>query len=919
MADVPMLDAQPHIDFGSIDAHFEGLLDPRLIDHCNTEFNNKKYKYNFMDSNMESKNLCKILKYMMIYILTKNNFDYRSELNYTILLREYNTYCINYINQVYSRLEYYKLNINKTIQPIQFDKHPQLDINNDYNNINIICYMKSFNYYLNYIKYIFGEKYLSPIIDKKININLFCDHNTFNYWRENLISIRFVERNIQYEPVYNKIKKLFNYLPLLLLFFNEEDIKDNIFNDEVDFFLKNININIIVSDDKLMSGIGCKRAIINNVMTKKMINKAMTIDDNISGIIEHNYTNSLEDSLVFFVEEQDPSNIPKCGKRNCSEKVINPILIIILYNLIKNDNFSSSIFNKYVILKIDKIKNKDKHLNDTMATLLKSSNPPENLFKLINDIYNIYNIIMNEPSDQSSYKDICDKILNCNKELISRTYTKYDIKIGEIYRMITDLINILKLNTNIYDLYEELKSKIHDKLLMIGIDKGGGMGDEAFKNLGTINKTNKIYKLSLTNHRLNNKVNYNPFCVVFMEDLLYNIMLTSYFPRYGTGIYNKYHLRFIHKKLDDNDDIFPIKINSSENTGNKTYMWLMNLLVLMLYSNVESENINAIYSKYIFETNTNNSEQILQLNYLGDNILKLRTTDTNYGKYQIYHTMLFVLYLFCCTDIFNKIGSNINYIKTYNTIFNIEGKEGSDKPFAINSNISYELIKYNIYNHSYLIKLNNNVTPSNRRSTLSNILNIGTIIPILNSYNNDIYDNYIYHILLNEFIYLNTNEYNNNYLISYNYIHDIIIKFLNSDRSTCDFTNIKMDIGKYKDTEIFFITNDNYYKFDKQLKITNIDGTDIIDKIDFIKSLYEELRKRYPDRYNSFSNESIDNLYKNIIIKHPTELGKRGNSEEEPLIKPRSSKKPRTEKEKYIKYKNKYLALKKEMQALNLI
>jgi hypothetical protein len=131
---------------------------------------------------------------------------------------------------------------------------------NDSYNINIIAYGKSFTYYLEYINFILGKPNISniniPPINitdiPYINITFFCDETTYQHIKEGIKSFE---------------------LP------------------------SNIIIRFVHSSDRLMYGIGAKRAIIQKLMVNNKIDYGMTIDDNIISLHNH-YSPNVPSSVV---------------------------------------------------------------------------------------------------------------------------------------------------------------------------------------------------------------------------------------------------------------------------------------------------------------------------------------------------------------------------------------------------------------------------------------------------------------------------------------------------------------------------------------------------------------------------------------------------------------------------------------------
>ena len=171
-------------------------------------------------------------------------------------------------------------------------------------------------------------------------------------------------------------------------------------------------------------------------------------------------------------------------------------------------------------------------------------------------------------------------------------------------------------NISIYSLYKKLADdwQIKDKLKemnIIGIQKGGGTQDDKLclesddlKKLYCAKPSYSVYKLTLQKpYKIyENNYQYNPFFTRFLEDMVFNAINKNYIQK------SKYYfLRFGHTKPKNNDDIdfddffndhlfesYDDKIKSIEGIEQ---IYLMNIHYLYYYSNLISS--STVYEKLI--------------------------------------------------------------------------------------------------------------------------------------------------------------------------------------------------------------------------------------------------------------------------------------------------------------------------------
>lgn len=343
---------------------------------------------------------------------------------------------------------------------------------NDSYNINIIAYGKSFTYYLEYINFILGKPNISNINILPINITdipyinitFFCDEDTYQHIKKGIKSFE---------------------LP------------------------SNIIIRFVHSSDRLMYGIGAKRAIIQKLMVDNNIDYGMTIDDNIISLHNH-YSSGVP--IEFNTDY-------RCTKRK-----------VLAANLcIRDEDNTKSTFTPVESLPV------------TVSKERLSSNLQANTRKT------------------STRKTITKKTsarIGTRSLTRSRTRSRKIYKTGGMTEKETNK-TILKNNCtqwNIIQLYKYLKNEAPKHWWVVGVAKGDGHPEQPVMSDPKIlfKDTSSVYKLAYMNYKEleKNDIRYNPYHTTFLEDVIFNSHPLLKRNRH-IGVCTKIQLRFAHPWKDN--------------------------------------------------------------------------------------------------------------------------------------------------------------------------------------------------------------------------------------------------------------------------------------------------------------------------------------------------------------------------------
>ena len=528
---------------------------------------------------------------------------------------------------------------------------------NDSYNINIIAYGKSFEYYLKYINFILGKPNITniniPPINitdiPYINITFFCDENT-------------------YQHIKNGIKTF--ELP------------------------SNIIIRFVHSSDRLMYGIGAKRAIIQKLMVDNMIDYGMTIDDNIISL--HNHYSS--DVPIEFETNSE------CRKR-----------YVLAEKLCDRDEDNTK--TKFTPVESEPVTISKERLSVQDSTRKTSTRS--------NTRSGTRNSTRSSTRTRKNYKTggmggyftkgEKKEILNEKKEKLNEKKEK----LNEKKEKLNEKKEILKDCTqwNIIQLYTYLKNEAPKDWWVVGVAKGDGYPDEStMRNSKIFINTTSVYKLAYMNYKEleKNKIRYNPYHTTFLEDVIFNShpSLTNHI-----GVCSKIQLRFAHPFVNGNYST--MDYNDCYDSDPDFYKGPTVFKPVFFIKYLE-ELKNKGYRLDGYESKTKKYIKI------GTDLIS-----TGSGKYSYFHFIVILLYMMKHTspDILLGIAKNTpNFFKgllDYKIlqVVNCERlKEGEKYPFKFNDDWEKKLLNLLKLEKKYLQSATISTTDSNEYTNTLNEL-----------------------------------------------------------------------------------------------------------------------------------------------------------------------------------------------------
>lgn len=357
---------------------------------------------------------------------------------------------------------------------------------NDSYNINIIAYGKSFTYYLEYINFILGKPNISniniPPINitdiPYINITFFCDEDTYQHIKKGIKSFE---------------------LP------------------------SNIIIRFVHSSDRLMYGIGAKRAIIQKLMVDNKIDYGMTIDDNILSL--HNHYSS--DVPIEFNTDD------RCTKRN-----------ILAANLcLRDEDNTKSTFTPVESIPVTVSKERLSLQANTRKISTRGSTRKTSTRKTITK----------KTSARIGTRSLTRSRTRSRKIYKTGGMTEKEKEKQEKKRKNKEILTNNCTQWNIIQLYKYLKDEAPKHWWVVGVAKGDGYPDEKTMTKPKIFKdASSVYKLAYMNYKEleKNGIRYNPYHTTFLEDVIFNSH-PSLKEKHRIGICTKIQLRFAHPWKDN--------------------------------------------------------------------------------------------------------------------------------------------------------------------------------------------------------------------------------------------------------------------------------------------------------------------------------------------------------------------------------
>jgi hypothetical protein len=481
-------------------------------------------------------------------------------------LEKYDIYIKSYVAKIFKDCKFYKLIyfdfdnedliFYKTTIDKEIENFRNIEGKKTYN-FNIICYGKSLYYLLKYIYFIVVDRKLK---NNRFNFILYCDDNSFNIYKDNLESLK-KENLTSLIDFANMLTEYKTFSQMLNRLYDKEKIKNCYFELGK---LKELGVNIyfMVSNNYLMRGIGCKRAIMNCTnfyISMKTNHKekylSMHLDDNITAIVDRfKCTEAATSRNKHCIIPKCISATSECEGVYCQCKCD---------NLLDSDDTEKQVFNPFTL---KHIKLKDfctNHLKDACTGVF-SKDPKEG--------GGGGKIVRQAPKSIPNTSEQHGKRISTDKErqadaraasAAARRAAEPKRDVGEQDKKDAEKKNCLSNPefgcevisiTKLYKLF--ILNYVDNKYNIIGVKRDH---NNVKNNEATIHDSQSIYKLSL--HKSYNLYKdgfqYNPFFTRFAEDTLFNFVNGN-----TTGLTNVFYLRFAHqpvcsqKTYENHEDYF---------------------------------------------------------------------------------------------------------------------------------------------------------------------------------------------------------------------------------------------------------------------------------------------------------------------------------------------------------------------------
>ena len=900
------------------------------INHILNNINNKKYiiffnyEQNKDDLLMIFSYINRIFDYMIILNEYTYNFLYENIKN-TDNLENFNFNSIFYIpyqidipifssNDMYNISDFIKnTNINDII-----------NFNNTYNdnNINLLHNVFNNDFITNKLnKYICNENYNSICIitNNKINDEII---NTSNFIKSKIknfkqICLFTIDENIDFNYLYTNLNSFDAFFFDNKLVFNNDDIKNNNITNSIIYYAinngkiifsnidykNNIIININKNNNNDFTYIKLKLFIQNLVLyylyniDNLTINFNNYIDKNKNLNIVNYFTNSIDFKLFNAdkFEEVIQKNLNFINN-NCYYTINYINILANILNLYKTKYNELYSYNKYNIINnnlnyiFNNICNFDNFINistdDSVSFVNDSVNVVDDNASVVNDnTDNKYNLLVkklknnnlnnNNLDELLQFSDICNKILNLNKNVydddIKYTYNefkKYLIKIAKSYNrpdIFRYLIYILLIN-NEYDLiktlinnndFKKYDTSFLNLILQYFYFNTNTTNDNEFNYQNLFKSyyedhTNKIknFKLALIKNNKNIN-NWNFYQLYFNDYLIYNTYYASSYYDLMRNYYIKYY------NINNTKKYNKIYLKSCKNKFKSSYQFSS------LYTK------NTLNNKYVYKSfnfnkyNTDKKTIIDKLNSkINIGIISLNFNSSYAGK--------------LIRGFINNLDRNIFSVKTISTFNNIDYItqdiiDNSDDIIELkninNNNTDYTSMCETINKYDFDIILYVDIT----QNCLCQLLSYARFAPIqlVLGWGHPIQHSHIdYYISLNIETQTELTNYKNNVILMSNISSYLYKPSINDPDNLLNmvhkYPDIQYTLDNYKYTNVF----EEYYK-SNNIDINNTNTYYIPTSVyklnlDYFKIL-NEITNRDPKAY-IFITKYANNLQVNSII-----------------------------------------------------